>query len=88
MKLKNLFLSLGLVCSAAVAVVVVNTNSQRASFAPRNIQAEGYNESVDILKKLRGNLMTGNFEVADVVGMFDSLRCVYNAELTSDAFGV
>jgi hypothetical protein len=69
MKLKNLLLSSGVVFAATVAVVMVNKNNQRASFAPRNVQAEGYNESVDILKKLRGNLITGNFEVTDVVEM-------------------
>ena len=69
MKLKNLLLSSGVVLAATVAVVMVNNSSQRASFAPRNVQAEGYNESVDILKKLRGNLITGNFEVSDVVEM-------------------
>jgi hypothetical protein len=69
MKLKNLLLSSVFVCAAAAAVVVLNTNDQRATFAPRNVQSEGYNESVDILKKLRGNLITGNFEVSDVTEM-------------------
>ena len=69
MKVKNLLLSSGFIVAAAATFMLVETNNQRGSFAPRNVQAEGYNESVDILKKLRGNLATGNFEVSDVVEM-------------------
>lgn len=69
MKVKNLLLSSGLIVAAAATFLLVESNTERASFAPRNVQAEGFNESVDILKKLRGNLVTGNFEVSDVVEM-------------------
>lgn len=69
MKVKNLLLSSGFVVAAAATFMLVESNTNRASFTPRDLEAEGYNESVDILKKLRGNLITGNFEVSDVMEM-------------------
>jgi hypothetical protein len=69
MKVKNLLLSSGFIVAAAAAFVWVDSSNTRATFTPRNIQEEGYNESVDILKKLRGSLATGNFEVSDVIEM-------------------
>jgi len=69
MKLKNLLYSSGFIAATALSLTAVNMFSDRADFAPRSASGELYNESVELMKKMRGNLTTGNFEVSDVTEM-------------------
>jgi len=69
MKLKSLLYSSGFVAAAALSLTAVNMFNNRATFAPRESNGSLYNQSVELMKKMRGNLTTGNFEVSDVTEM-------------------
>ncbi|MBM3448246.1 MAG: T9SS type A sorting domain-containing protein [Bacteroidetes bacterium] len=69
MKLKSLLYSSGFVATAVLSLTAVNMFNNRATFAPRESNGGLYNQSVELMKKMRGNLTTGNFEVSDVTEM-------------------
>jgi Secretion system C-terminal sorting domain len=74
MKFKSLLVSSGIVLATGVSLYVAHSNSERANFVPRPTGAESYNESVELMKKFKGNLTTGNFEVSDMLEMSNAVN--------------